>query len=348
MERLIDQLEAGAAWVASTLARAALAPLDEGSRLHWPYLVAFLIVGALSLYAYGERRLGPMGLIRGIFPRRIWLHPSARMDLVVYLVNQLWLPSILTFQVAAVTFVTTEMAGLLVRFAGAREVPPLDGWVLAAMGIVLFAARDFGAWLNHWLFHKTPFLWPFHELHHSAEVLSPITLYREHPVFYLLNAQIKALSIGVPQGVIFYAFTGGADPVVVATFETLFTAYFLCGAHLRHSHLWLSYGPWLGHILISPAQHQIHHSREPRHREVNFGVTLAVWDWLFGTLYVPAERETFAIGLLDATDRPHASLLRGYLVPFARSARALRALLTRTSAPATTERSRAGRSTPSC
>jgi sterol desaturase/sphingolipid hydroxylase (fatty acid hydroxylase superfamily) len=75
-------------------------------------------------------------------------------------------------------------------------------------------------------------------------------------------------------------------------------------AALQHSHVWLSYGPILEHLLISPAQHQIHHSRLDAHHGRNFGTTLALWDWLFGTLYVIRGREDLSFGLDGVAEKP--------------------------------------------
>jgi sterol desaturase/sphingolipid hydroxylase (fatty acid hydroxylase superfamily) len=45
-----------------------------------------------------------------------------------------------------------------------------------------------------------------------------------------------------------------------------------------------------GYLILSPAHHQIHHSRDPAHFNRNLGSVLAIWDWLFGTLEIPPER----------------------------------------------------------
>jgi len=89
--------------------------------------------------------------------------------------------------------------------------------------------------------------------------------------------------------------------------------------NLRHSPVWLSCGPAAGRWLISPAHHQLHHSCEPRHLGCNRGFELAVWDRLYGTLYVPPE--TFRMGLGDATDGQWNTLARLYLRPSAGAAR---------------------------
>jgi hypothetical protein len=68
---------------------------------------------------------------------------------------------------------------------------------------------------------------------------------------------------------------------------------------LQHSHVWIAFTGVLGRIFVSPAHHQIHHSADQKHFNCNFGSCLALWDWMFGTLYVPGkgrEKLTFGVG----------------------------------------------------
>ena len=85
--------------------------------------------------------------------------------------------------------------------------------------------------------------------------------------------------------------------------------------NLRHSYIWLSYGPVLSQIFVSPAQHQIHHSIEERHWGRNIGFARAIWDRLFGTLYVPKAHEQFAMGLGDGTEGRYHSVGGMYWQP---------------------------------
>jgi sterol desaturase/sphingolipid hydroxylase (fatty acid hydroxylase superfamily) len=63
---------------------------------------------------------------------------------------------------------------------------------------------------------------------------------------------------------------------------------------------------------VSPAHHQVHHSSNPKHFNKNFGSCLALWDWMFGTLYVPGkEREPLTFGFAD---QPDAHTMKGELV----------------------------------
>jgi sterol desaturase/sphingolipid hydroxylase (fatty acid hydroxylase superfamily) len=81
----------------------------------------------------------------------------------------------------------------------------------------------------------------------------------------------------------------------------------------------------LGHVLVSPAHHQVHHSTARRHWDKNLGGIFALWDWLAGTLYVPRRDEIVAFGLGNGEDADYGGVLRLYVVPFARLWRRWRA-----------------------
>ena len=99
-------------------------------------------------------------------------------------------------------------------------------------------------------------------------------------------------------------------------------------ANLRHSHVWLSFGPVWEHIFISPAQHQVHHSIDKQHYNKNYGEVLAIWDWMFGTLYVPQTRAKIAFDLCDnegnPLPQPHTSLRMALTLPIKQSLATLR------------------------
>ena len=69
------------------------------------------------------------------------------------------------------------------------------------------------------------------------------------------------------------------------------------GSNLRHSHVQIRYGARVEKFLISPAQHQIHHSMDPRHHDRNFGAALAIWDWMAGSLCVADKNMELKFGL---------------------------------------------------
>lgn len=66
---------------------------------------------------------------------------------------------------------------------------------------------------------------------------------------------------------------------------------------MSHVHVHVSYGNWVNRIVLAPVMHNLHHSIELPHRDKNYGVILTVWDWMFGTLYLPKKNETWRWGL---------------------------------------------------
>jgi sterol desaturase/sphingolipid hydroxylase (fatty acid hydroxylase superfamily) len=77
----------------------------------------------------------------------------------------------------------------------------------------------------------------------------------------------------------------------------------------------------VSHVLSSPAQHQIHHSCEERHIDKNFAQIFSLWDWAFGTLYIPRKKETFQMGLSNAEHREYYSLWGCYVRPVVKASR---------------------------
>ncbi len=92
----------------------------------------------------------------------------------------------------------------------------------------------------------------------------------------------------------------------------------------------------MNRVLYSPCMHLIHHSALMQHRDKNLGQVggLALWDYLFGTLYIPDSREEFPfgsdIGELGSNN-PHRSVSRLYVQPVKAALQTLRALAQTTS-----------------
>src|SRR6185503_10340022 len=188
--------------------------------------------------------------------------------------------------------------------------------VKIAYTIFFFVAYDFGRFVAHSLLHDVRILWEFHKVHHSAEVLTPMTTFRAHPIDLAVMYWVPTVTTGVVTW-LFHRFVDAG--IGFYTFLGLHIVMWLGNliGNLRHWQVWLSYGQTLNRWLISPAHHQLHHSAEPRHWGCNRGFELAIWDRLYGTLYVPSNQpETFRMGLGDGTDGKWNTLGRMYLWPF--------------------------------
>jgi sterol desaturase/sphingolipid hydroxylase (fatty acid hydroxylase superfamily) len=181
--------------------------------------------------------------------------------------------------------------------------------------VALFLAYELGYWVDHFLSHRIPFLWEFHKVHHTAEVLSPLTNFRVHPVDGIVFYNILAVCMGTTEGVMNYAFGQQTPQFVVSSSNAIVVIFTYLLAHLHHTSFWISFTGIWGRLLISPAHHQIHHSTDPIHFNKNLGSCLAIWDWLFGTLHVPArKREKLSFGVEPRIGDPH-SVTGGLITP---------------------------------
>ena len=289
------------------------------SKTGWPYLLSSLLV-AWVIFRRTRHIHGQSSFFAFMFPREIYAHPSAIAD---YKFVAFELSSRLLF---TAPFISAVSYGLYKALRHVLPTVPIH-WItnLVARGILAtvasVVAADFVFFASHYLLHKIPVLWKFHEVHHSAEVLTPVTVYRVHPVEDLLNGVVGAV-VGAIIG-IFYtgAFDREAGMSTLFGVNVIVLAFFLFGNVLRHSHVWVSYGPVLSYLFISPAQHQVHHSSAEKHWDKNFGYILAIWDWIFHTLYIPAQQEDLVFGVPGFEAKDYATVSRLYFLPFLKAAR---------------------------
>jgi sterol desaturase/sphingolipid hydroxylase (fatty acid hydroxylase superfamily) len=169
-----------------------------------------------------------------------------------------------------------------------------------AIAALAFALSDFCLYWSHRLFHWPRVLWWFHSLHHNPPVLTPITAFRFWPPEAACHFAAFNFGEGVALGIANLAFGASITPTTYLGVNVFWLSWYLAFSHLRHSHVALAYPRWLSHILVSPQMHQAHHSIDPRHHQRNFGTALALWDWAFGTLHIPAENEKYQFGVVRA------------------------------------------------
>ena len=188
----------------------------------------------------------------------------------------------------------------------------------------MFLAYELAYWIDQWLCHNVPALWEIHKVHHTAQALSPLTNFRVHPLETLTFYNIAALFTGAAAGALDHLFGAGHGRAALFGTDVLFLAFMFSVAHLHHSHVWIAFrGPW-ARVLMSPAAHQVHHSTDPRHFGRNLGNALALWDWLFGTLYVPAaRREPLVFGVAGETGDVH-SVTGSLITPVVRALHQMR------------------------
>lgn len=273
---------------------------SPGSSFFWLYLAAAAIF-ALAVCAHRAR--GPGALQRAareVFDPRVFFHRSAVVDYKLVYINSLMSVAGLGLGIASVEAIAQWGAGGLTRVFGPS--PALPASLLAGVAITLSMALafDFANFYFHWLQHRIPFLWELHKVHHSAEVLTPLTALRVHPLAAILGSQFIAICLGVPGAVFAYLYDGpAAEVTILGVNAVIFFWHTLLANHLAHTQVWVMFPRGIREIFYSPALHLIHHSADPRHAGKNLGFCFAFWDRLAGTLYQPqdGERQDLVLGI---------------------------------------------------
>ena len=296
-------------------------PLFQNQRIYWLYLLTALgfAIAAYFLLKPRSNEGKPLGLFQYLFPGSVFLHQSAITDYLYFFINTI-------FQVALIFPLFVGTSVVAARFSKSL----LDDWFAMGSGIVpgdhiatiivftllVAMAWDLGVFIGHYMQHKVPFLWEFHKTHHSAAVLTPMTVYRVHPVDNLLTMGFSGVLVGLANGGYQYLSAGSGVLYTIWGVNAVVIVFYLMAYNLRHSHIWLSYGTFWSKWFVSPAMHQIHHSTEKRHVDKNIGLMFAFWDRIAGTLYVPEKQESFRYGIKPEDQKEFSNVLNLYIVPF--------------------------------
>lgn len=169
---------------------------------------------------------------------------------------------------------------------------------LAATVIVSVLARSFISYLAHYLAHKVPVLWSFHQVHHLDEDIDVTTTVRFHPFEVLL-----ILAVGAPITLLL-----GLDPLTLALYDLIKAPVNV----LSHANLNLPrfLDSWCKYLIVTPTVHRVHHCSDQRYTDSNYSDLFPVWDLVFGTFSnLPMEQQkTMSLGLDTARQPKHEKL----------------------------------------
>jgi sterol desaturase/sphingolipid hydroxylase (fatty acid hydroxylase superfamily) len=263
-----------------------------------------------------RRRVSLKVIRRALFPRALYRGASTRADVWFLVLNTGCTTLLFGWAMVSMHFFSNLAVNSLTDAFGAMPATGLSVfWSSVILTMVVFLAYDLGYWFDHYTSHAIPFFWEFHKVHHTAEILSPLTNARLHPIDGVKFANILALFMGTGEGVAHYLLGNGPQEFKIFDQNAIFLAFMYLLIHLQHTHLWIAFTGFWGHVIVSPAHHQIHHSMNPIHFNKNLGSTLSVWDWLFGTLHMPSKkRETLSFGVEHSTAEVH-TLTGSLLLP---------------------------------
>jgi len=178
----------------------------------------------------------------------------------------------------------------------------------AAVEIVIaILALDYTLYIWHWMNHKIPFLWRFHNAHHVDLDLDVSTASRFHFGELILSTGFRS-----GQVVLF-----GINPFVLILFETLITT----SAQFHHSNIRLPFRfeKILNRIVVTPRMHGIHHSIVRDETDSNFSTIFSFWDHLHRSIRLNIPQQAITIGVAAFRDPKELGFLRTLLLPFGKS-----------------------------
>jgi len=157
----------------------------------------------------------------------------------------------------------------------------VTGWPLWGQVVFFLITHDFYIyWFHRWQ-HHSKIMWRTHEAHHSNTEVDWLAGSRSHSLEILINQTIEFAPIILL----------GANPLVVpikALIDAVWGMYIHSNINVRSGKL--------QYVINGPEMHQWHHANAREVFYANFSTKFAVWDWLFGTAYLPNKKpDTFGL-----------------------------------------------------
>jgi len=165
-----------------------------------------------------------------------------------------------------------------------------DSFAKTALSLLLF---DLTLYLWHRANHTFDRLWMFHKVHHSDPSMNVSTAFRLHFVEVVFTTLVKAAFVIVT----------GVEAAVLLANEAVITMMVM----FHHANIRFKGERLLGHLLIVPRLHRVHHSTLRKEHDNNYGAVFSVWDRLFGSF---AEGEPVTIGLESVPGQGVLELVR--------------------------------------
>ncbi len=287
----------------------------------------FYALIAVSLFFFVLEIMHPWRKEQKILRKDFWLD-------LFYVFFNFFLFSLIIYNAASDVIVNAFNDGILAitsfDLQASNPMRLLPMWAILIIG---FIVRDFVQWWTHRLLHRSEFLWEFHKVHHSVEEMGFAAHLRYHWMETIVYRTIEylplaLLGIGLYDFFIIHIFTlavghynhsnitisgrttggivGMLVGIIVATQSFDISIPWMNGLTIQLASIIvltivgsIVLGPFMKRIFNHPEMHIWHHAMEiPEDRKygVNFGLTLSIWDFLFGTAYIPFEGRDIKLG----------------------------------------------------
>ncbi len=193
-----------------------------------------------------------------------------------------------TFTTIIVNFVLAFILLRAADFVHSRDfgilnwLPEMNPWIYAILGLMLLDL--IGAWLAHFVQHKTKVLWRFHLIHHTDTWIDTTSANRHHPGESVIRFLFTALAVLV----------SGSPMWLVFLYQSLSVVF----SQFNHANISLprKLDDIISYFIVSPDMHKVHHHYVLPYTDTNYGNIFSIWDRLFGT-FSKLKREEIVYGV---------------------------------------------------
>ena len=193
------------------------------------------------------------------------------------------------------------LVGLTLFFTSKIDLSFLNTpWYLSFL--FSFLILDVSMYLFHRLFHRVPFLWKIHALHHSDTHLDVTTYFRHHPLESFVSVIMTVTLV--------YFFS--INTLVLGVY------FFInnCMQLLQHSNTKLfEKWSWFEYIFVTPSFHTMHHSVQKEEANSNYSTIFSIWDRLFGS-YQPGTLQPIKLGIVGFESEEYQRIDTMFALPF--------------------------------
>ncbi|RYZ83643.1 MAG: sterol desaturase family protein, partial [Proteobacteria bacterium] len=230
---------------------------------------AAILAGGIAFFWILE---GVHPLVR--FSYRKWHHASIN---IFFTFTTIVVNFVLAFVLlSAADFVSGHEFGLL------NWLPDMNIWIYTIIGLLLLDL--IGAWLAHFVQHKTPWMWRFHLIHHTDTWIDTTSANRHHPGESVIRFVFTSLAVLV----------SGSPMWLVFLYQSLSVVF----SQFNHANIKLprKLDTLISYVIVSPDMHKIHHHYVLPYTDSNYGNIFSIWDRLFNT-FTKLKREQIVYGV---------------------------------------------------
>lgn len=219
-----------------------------------------------------------------------------REDLFYFLVSSMLVQIVTFLTFAPSTFILSQTGNL----AAIRAA--IGGQPLILQVVEIMILTDIAQYGFHRVFHRVPFLWGFHAVHHSTRAMDWLAGARMHLFEIVLLRGVTAVPM----------LTFGFTPTALQIYIGIVYVY----SSLLHANVKGDFDR-VGRWIATPRFHHWHHALEAEGVDKNFAIHFPLLDRLFGTFHLPPGRWPEGYGVPENVPQGY---LRQFLYPFRRKA----------------------------